>query len=379
MKNVLLISTGLSPQVITETLYYYSQNDSPIHFDEVHVITGTVGKKLIMDNVLGGPSHYEQYCKDYNIDKRKINFNEDSIHLLLDENRLPLDDIKTVNQNKAAINQVFKIVSEITENENTRLFTSVAGGRKTMSVIMGQAMQFYAREHDKIIHVIVENIILSADFYYPSPYKKIVKVKGQEIDFSKVTLYLDELPFIRLRPIIGPLLIGNSNTSLFDMVKIAQTQIEKLTKSPEVVINIEKTVLTINDVIVNLPVKNLAFYCAFLKIKLNSAGEVNDGFLSTYELVNDYSDGSFLDLFLNYYLGMYGENKSYSINEKEKFKNKTYDNPWFRQTKSKINKTLRESLSHLEYQFSMITKLGPSNDARHGVSLKIDSISINQR
>ena len=65
--------------------------------------------------------------------------------------------------------------------------------------------------------------------------------------------------------------------------------------------------------------------------------------------------------------------------EKEKFKNKTYDDPWFRQTKSKINKTLRDNLSHPEYQFCMITRVGPSNDAKHGLSLQKDSISINQR
>ena len=68
MKNVLLITTGLSPQVITETLCYYSQMDTPIHFDEVHVITGTVGKDLIMNNLLGGPKYYDQYCSDYNMD-----------------------------------------------------------------------------------------------------------------------------------------------------------------------------------------------------------------------------------------------------------------------------------------------------------------------
>mgnify|MGYP001143703972 CR=1 FL=1 len=174
MKNVLLISTGLSPQVITETLCYYSQSDTPINFDEVHVITGTVGKDLIMEKVLGGTKHYDQYCKDYNINKKSISFNEGSIHLLLDDDQKPLDDIKTVKQNRAAINQVFKIVSDLTEDENVRLITSVAGGRKTMSVILGQAMQFFAREQDKIIHVIVENIIRSSSMLLIQEYLKNV-------------------------------------------------------------------------------------------------------------------------------------------------------------------------------------------------------------
>ena len=378
MKNVLLISTGLSPQVITETLWYYSQSDTPINFDEVHVITGTVGKKRIMENVLGGDRHYDQYCKDYNINKNSLSFNEDSIHLLLDDDQKPLDDIKTVKQNRAAINQVFKIVSELTKDDDVRLITSVAGGRKTMSVILGQAMQFFAREQDKIIHVIVENIILSADFYYPTPYKKVVTVKGQNIDFSKVKLYLDELPFIRLRSIIGPLLIVDGKSSLVDMVKIAQTQIEDLTKSPEVVVDLKERSLTINDQIIDLPVKNLAFYCALLRLRSVNAGDRGDGFFTTYEIVNDYSDASFLKLFLNYYVSIYGEKKSYVTNEIKKFREKKYDDDWFSQTKSKINKVLKESLPHPEYAYSKIDRVGLPNESKHGLSLEKDMIIINQ-
>jgi len=379
MKNVLLITTGLSPQVITETLCYYGQMDTPIHFDEVHVITGTVGKDLIMNNLLGGPKYYDQYCSDYNIDKKAISFSENSIHLLLDDDQVPLDDIKTINQNKAAINQIFKIVSDLTEDENVRLITSVSGGRKTMSVILGQAMQFFARQQDKIIHVIVDNIILSADFYYPTPHKKVVTVEGQDIDFSKVKLYLDELPFIRLRPIIGPLLIGDGKSSLVNMVKVAQAQIEELTKSPEVIVDLAERSLMINDQKINLPVKNLAVYCAFMKLRLDDAGDGKNGFLTSFDIVNEYGDRSFLKFFLTYYVMMYGEKKIFAINEVEKFKNEDYDDPWFRQTKSKINKALKDNISYPEYEFSKISRVGSSNDSRHGLLIDKDMIIINQR
>jgi CRISPR-associated protein (TIGR02584 family) len=380
MKNILLITTGLSPQVVTETLYYYSQNDNPIHFDEVHIVTGVIGKDLIINKLLGGPNYFNQYCNDYNINKADILFDENSIHVLKDENGNLLDDIKTVNQNKAAINQVFIIVSDLTEDEDTRLITSISGGRKTMSVIMGQAMQFFAREHDKIIHVIVENIMLSADFYYPTPYKKIVKVKDQEIDFNKVTLFLDELPFIRLRSIIGPLLIGDGNSSLVDIVKVAQSEIESLTRSPEVVVDLISRSLIINDQKVDLPAKNLAFYCAFLKMRLKGLGEKNDGYLSSWDLVNDFEDKSFLQLFLKCYIKMYGKKNIYVEKEIEKYKSKAYDEPWLRQTKSKINKVLKDNLSYPEYEYVKIGRSGPSNNVRHGLLLDKDLIKIiNQR
>ena len=43
MKNILLAVTGLSPQVITETLYAMHQNNR--HIDAIHVVTTRAGKE----------------------------------------------------------------------------------------------------------------------------------------------------------------------------------------------------------------------------------------------------------------------------------------------------------------------------------------------
>ncbi|MCP4369684.1 MAG: hypothetical protein GY797_16460 [Deltaproteobacteria bacterium] len=45
MKNILLAVTGISPQVITETLYALHQSDRKI--DSIHVITTRDGKENI--------------------------------------------------------------------------------------------------------------------------------------------------------------------------------------------------------------------------------------------------------------------------------------------------------------------------------------------
>jgi len=190
---------------------------------------------------------------------------------------------------------------------------------------------------------------------------------------------LDELPFIRLRPIIGPLLIGDGKSSLVNMVKVAQAQIEELTKSPEVIVDLAERSLMINDQKINLPVKNLAVYCAFMKLRLDDAGDGKNGFLTSFDIVNEYGDRSFLKFFLTYYVMMYGEKKIFAINEVEKFKNEDYDDPWFRQTKSKINKALKDNISYPEYEFSKISRVGSSNDSRHGLLIDKDMIIINQR
>ena len=142
MKNILLISTGSSPQVLTETLCYFIQKKPCVQFDEVYAITTSEGMIRIKESLLSGPCYFEQFCKDYNIKKDTINFTEEHIHVLKDSKGNQLEDIKTVSENSAAINQIFNIVNDLTKDKNTRLFTSVSGGRKTMSVILGQAMQF---------------------------------------------------------------------------------------------------------------------------------------------------------------------------------------------------------------------------------------------
>ena len=109
MKNILLISSGLSPQIITETLCFYSQQSQPIYFDEIHVITGITGKRLIMNNLLSGERYLDQLINDYQLEN-KIKFSEKNIHVLIDKDGKKIDDLLTVNQNKAAINQIFKLV-----------------------------------------------------------------------------------------------------------------------------------------------------------------------------------------------------------------------------------------------------------------------------
>ena len=60
MKNILLAVTGLSPQVITETLYALHQNNRRV--DSIHVITTRNGKEKIYAELLGeSKGHYYRY------------------------------------------------------------------------------------------------------------------------------------------------------------------------------------------------------------------------------------------------------------------------------------------------------------------------------
>ena len=73
MKRTLLAVCGLSPQVITETLYALLQ-DGRLP-DSVHVLTTTEGKARCLSNLFGsGDGHFYKFLQDYELPEDAINF-----------------------------------------------------------------------------------------------------------------------------------------------------------------------------------------------------------------------------------------------------------------------------------------------------------------
>ena len=96
MKNILLAVTGLSPQVIPETLFALHQNNKKV--DAIHVITTRDGKEEIFANLLAGSNgHYYRYIEEYGIDPTSINFEHRNIHVIADNNNIEIPD--TINDN----------------------------------------------------------------------------------------------------------------------------------------------------------------------------------------------------------------------------------------------------------------------------------------
>ena len=379
MKNILLISTGLSPQVITETLYYYNFVHKPsLTFSQIQVITEENGAKLIENELLSKDGKLDQYYNDYNINTEILDFDMSHVHIIVDEKGNPINDLTSLSDNNNTINQVFKIVQELTKDNNSRLFTNIAGGRKTMSVIVGQAMQFFGREQDRLIHVLIDDILFrSNDFYYPTPFKKILKVGDQNIDISKVEVNVNELPYVRLRPILGDI-IGNSRSeSLFELVKSAQQQIDDLLQPVEVHLDYKTKTILFNNHAIKLPGKNFSLYASFLSALKNNSGKDQDGYMDIDEIISR----PFLTIYLKFY-GMINSLKSaLFIKENNRIDNdieleKFFTSNWFMETKSKINRELKYQLPKNIYHNAMIDSKGPYGEKLYGISLDNKQIKL---
>nr|MBL0731841.1 TIGR02584 family CRISPR-associated protein [Desulfobacterales bacterium] len=167
MKNILLAVTGLSPQVITETLYALHQSNRNV--DAIHIITTRDGKEKIYTGLFAGKKgHYYKYLQEYNIPSDSINFSHENIHVVMDEYGVEATDITNEAQNEQLLKKCMELAFLFTKDSGTAVLFSIAGGRKTMSSCLTIAAQMYGRPQDRLYHVLVSPEFESnRNFYYP--------------------------------------------------------------------------------------------------------------------------------------------------------------------------------------------------------------------
>jgi CRISPR-associated protein (TIGR02584 family) len=199
--------TGLSPQVVTETLYALAvrlpAGRTPFVPSEIHLITTRQGAEHARLNLLSDKiGWFHRLRRDYNLPQ--IVFDASCIHVLPDLGGTPLEDIRTPADNEQAADFITEKVREFTGDSTSALHVSIAGGRKTMGYYLGYALSLFGREQDRLSHVLVSAPYESnREFYYPTPEEYPVHVKqgDREItyDARDAEVVLAEIPFVRLR------------------------------------------------------------------------------------------------------------------------------------------------------------------------------------
>ena len=172
-RRILLCVTGLSPQLVTETLYALVHSSPPFMPTEIHIATTRTGAESARLNLLSTrPGWFERLRRDYALPE--IAFDQSFIHILTDADGEPLDDIRTPEDNVRAADFITDFVRGLTADENCAVHASLAGGRKTMGFFLGSNMSLYGRAQDRMSHVLVQPAYETLpDFYYPTPYESI--------------------------------------------------------------------------------------------------------------------------------------------------------------------------------------------------------------
>ena len=215
-RRLLLAVTGLSPQIVTETLYALAVEQKPPFVPtEVRLITTEEGADRAKLSLLHPESGwFHRLRADY--DLPPIAFGPEHIHVLKDAGGRPLGDIRSPEDNERAADTITDVVRDLTRDDDCALHVSIAGGRKTMGFYLGYALSLYGREQDRLSHVLVNAPYEShRDFFYPTPRSELIHTPGPKsrpYDARDAKVTLAEIPFVRLREGLDPKLMEGTAT-----------------------------------------------------------------------------------------------------------------------------------------------------------------------
>lgn len=272
-RRILLAVTGLSPQILTETIYALGvsvQTDAstdgaagaaepaPESFmpTEVHLLTTSDGAKLARTALLhpdGGQFH--ALLADYPQLGRPL-FDEAHIHVICDANGQPLADIRTPQENASAADCITALMAQLTSDAQSQLHVSIAGGRKTMGFYLGYAFSLFARPQDELSHVLVSSPFEGHPefFFPPATPRRLSTREGKHIDTADAQITLARIPVVRLRH-------GQPAALLQGQASFGQTvaAIQKSLEPPSLRIDLSARQAHCGDVLLKLPPALLAW------------------------------------------------------------------------------------------------------------------------
>lgn len=231
VKRILLCVTGLTPQVVTETLYALARPENGRTAwipHEVHVVTTARGA----DNVRLALLHpatgwFHRLRADY--DLPPIAFEERHIHLIERRDGSALDDIRNQDDNAVAADRIAAVVRALTADADSEVHASIAGGRKTMGFFLGYAMSLYGRPQDRLSHVLVSDPFENnRHFFYPTPRTHPIPRgadSNEMIDAAVARVWLGEIPFVRLRSALPREMREKADLAFAESVAAVQEQV----------------------------------------------------------------------------------------------------------------------------------------------------------
>lgn len=238
-KKILVSVLGLTPQVLTETLYYLVTHDFVP--DEIHLITTRNGASNVKNVLLNSHNNIlERLCEDM---KEELNGKRYSLHDEKNENEdenkgnlfihglLNTDDIRNYDDNVEIADIIIDVIRVLSADPESTIHCSIAGGRKTMGFLAGYAMSLFGRTQDKLSHVLIEPEAFERanGFYYPSQRDdmKIEDPRTREIlRASDARVMLADIPFIKLGRYI-PNYLRDNRRRYSEIISLIQMSLSK--------------------------------------------------------------------------------------------------------------------------------------------------------
>jgi CRISPR-associated protein (TIGR02584 family) len=295
----LLCVIGLTPQVVTETLYamHRLEGQMPVQVDILTTAEGADRANLTLLH----EKWLQRFYQDYQLEPPE--FSVANIHILQNQQGALLQDIRSPEDNQAMADGITEKIRQMTADAEMALHVSIAGGRKTMGFYAGYALSLYGRTQDSLSHVLVAPDYEShPQFYYPTPYSHIIYGNDptrKPLDTQKAEVMLAEINFVRLRHGLDQSLL-EGRSSFSESVSRAQ----QILGPPKLKIDLQQRLMKAQDTVIKMRPVELAFYSWLLKRQLarealpfcpsDGAPEMRyaSQYLQEYHLINGELGGS---------------------------------------------------------------------------------------
>ena len=354
--EVFMAVIGVTPQVLTECLFYYYSDyyKKGRYFDSIKVFTTTEGRDKLIQSLFK-----EEKLKDLekalDLESGKIPFNEDSIMLFKGADGAPLDDMRTTEDNEESFSLLYNEIKQATSDPDARVTATVAGGRKTMSTQMALAFQLYGRKHDELIHIMAPDSKMDpgSGWFFP----EIPESNDEHLEVSFV-------PVLR----VGRYLMRSLDLSPKDLFKKLQDELVLYGAIEKLVI--KKNNFTGDNETFKLPAKPASYLRYLLRRRLSSGCDIHcsgcEECCASKEELTDAANDEILkehEIISGKWGGYYHRTK-----EKEQ------DILAVNETISRIGKEIRESNISLSFKDNIKVRsfeFNPTNrkDKWHGVTI----------
>jgi CRISPR-associated protein (TIGR02584 family) len=211
MNTTLLAVTGLSPAIVTETLWALARRNPRILPRRVVFVTTLTGALAIEEQLFTplaewkGISVWDSLRKFLKAGPDELIAEPPQVISIPDPSSgraVLLDDIRTPAENAAAAEFIFARVWDVVRDKDCSLIASIAGGRKTMGALLHSAVSLIGRENDLITHVLVNPPFdsLSGFFYPAQPQCPLHDASsGRVYEATQAEITLADVPFVPLR------------------------------------------------------------------------------------------------------------------------------------------------------------------------------------
>ena len=362
-RRILLAVTGLTPQIVTETLYALAvAQTTPWIPTEIRLITTAEGAERARLSLLDAKEgQFHALCRDYGL-TGKISFPPENIMVIRDASGAPLSDIRTLGDNTLAADALLAEVRVLCADETCALHVSIAGGRKTMGFFLGYALSLFGRAQDRLSHVLVNEPFESLrEFYYPPAEPRMLHTgAGRPIHTADAQVLLAEIPFVRLRDGLPKEALAHGKP-FASIVSAAQLAVDP----PALRFDLKNKQVWCGHQAVALPPTLLAWYAWLAECRAGNLGD--DGFVNC----RDASP----DRYLAIYQAVVGRNHPSLEAARRLAASEGLHATQFQQKGSKINRHLAAALSLAAAPYKVCSR-GQRSLTRYGIALPPSRIVI---